>query len=747
MKQLIIFLATFFLSSLMRAVTITEQQRQEALNTTRTFCSLISQYSSGGSSSLDLDQRIFAMSSEDMEAYDNLVSHKHVRFDNFLALITNKFNNKITLEYSDYRIESVNPIYSYNLTTTMTQPISGVSDSSYETVFFSPDKLQDIYIVISVKNKVPALKGADIDYRIIYSVVTKKIMSYTDSQGGFICYVNAVNAISRKKYDEAFIWIDKALTHDRFTRKNDCCVLGFYSALLLGDTETARKYAQILKSPYLDKLAELIPYLMKMQLNQTSLDLAEQLYKEDCSLFSSDKTMQYRSFWAFIVAVANFNMKKYGEVLPWLDDALKLNPNNNEAKCMKALVLPVIPIIEGGTPCEIYDPRVMSLLKSSADGGFIQSYLQLALCYLMKAEKEQNDDVAINDMNNMNYYLDKAVKANDICAYIVRGILDIRISDDMTKKKQGLVYLKKAYQSPILEDAISSAAFAAYFDFLPASREELGQIIAKYEREGLTSSTISSDASALSHSQQNQSSGSSHPQYQISSSGSSSSTHPSTSTSSTHYNYNKPRRRRSHGPFNAAKTEAFGGFVMGYVQKQWQQHVDGESAKFGFWEGHRVVPGIRFGFCYNPQIKYGFGVNSGLNYEFYWSKTNDIEGYKGLMMEHVLSFPFHLEYRANFSKWFQLFVYGGFSFDCGVLGKMVIKDGSEEIYKNEKIYKSDDAPDWKRFNITADYGAGFRVNNLQFTAGVSRGLLDMSSSSDYTIKQNRPLHVDLTIMF
>lgn len=224
----------------------------------------------------------------------------------------------------------------------------------------------------------------------------------------------------------------------------------------------------------------------------------------------------------------------------------------------------------------------------------------------------------------------------------------------------------------------------------------------------------------------------------------SSSTH---SDPSTHNNYNKPRHRRSHGPFNAAKTEAFGGFVMGYVQKQWQQHADGESAKFGFWDGHRVVPGVRFGFCYNPQIKYGFGVNSGLNYEFYWSKTNDIEGYKGLMMEHVLSFPLHLEYRANFSKWFQLFVYGGFSFDCGVLGKMIIKDGSEEIYKNDNIYKSDDAPDWKRFNITADYGAGFRVNNLQITAGLSRGLLDMSSSSDYTIKQNRPLHLDLTIMF
>lgn len=228
---------------------------------------------------------------------------------------------------------------------------------------------------------------------------------------------------------------------------------------------------------------------------------------------------------------------------------------------------------------------------------------------------------------------------------------------------------------------------------------------------------------------------------------STSSTPSNSSTPSTYNNYKKPRHRRSHGPFNAAKTEAFGGFVMGYVQKQWQQHADGESAKYGFWEDHRVVPGIRFGFCYNPQIKYGFGVNSGLNYEFYWSKTNDIEGYKGLMMEHVLSFPLHLEYRANFSKWFQLFVYGGFSFDCGVLGKMIIKDGSEEIYKNDKIYKSDDAPDWKRFNITADYGAGFRVNNLQVTAGLSRGLLDMSSSSDYTIKQNRPLHVDLTIMF
>lgn len=744
MKQLVIFLATFFLSSLMRAVTITEQQRQEALNTTRSFCSLISQYSSGGPSSLDLDQRIFAMSSEDMEAYDNLVSHKHVRFDNFLALITNKFNNKIALEYSDYRIESVNPIYSYNFATTIGQTISGNFATSHEELTMSVDKLQDIYIVISVKNKVPSLRGADYDCKIIYSVMTKKILSYTDSQGGLICLANAVNAVSRKKYDEALIWIDKALTHDRFTHKKECCRFGFYIASLSLDFGTARKYAQLLKSPYLEKWAELFPYVIKLQYNQTSLNLAKQLYKENCSLFSSDELTQLHSIFACIVSINNYEMENYGEVLPWLDEALKLNPNNNFAKFMKALVLTRN---ECGTPCEINDPRVMSLLKSSADGGCVQAYLELALCYFKKVGDEQNDDVAIDYLNNMNYYLDKAMKTNNLYAYIVRGLLDIKVSDDMTKKKRGLAYLKKAYQSPHLDEAINSSVFAVYFDFLPASREELGQIIAKYEREGLTSSTISSDASVSSHSQQNQSSGTSHPQYQISSSGSSSSTHPSTSTSSTHYNYNKPRRRRCHGPFNAAKTEAFGGFVMGYVQKQWQQHADGESAKFGFWEGHRVVPGIRFGFCYNPQIKYGFGMNSGLNYEFYWSKTNDIEGYKGLMMEHVLSFPLHLEYRANFSKWFQLFVYGGFSFDCGVLGKMVIKDGSEEIYKNEKIYKSDDAPDWKRFNITADYGAGFRVNNLQFTAGISRGLLDMSSSSDYTIKQNRPLHVDMTIMF
>lgn len=625
MKQLIIFLATFFLSSLMRAVTITEQQRQEALNTTRTFCSLISQYSSGGSSSLDLDQRIFAMSSEDMEAYDNLVSHKHVRFDNFLALITNKFNNRITLEYSDYRIESVNPIYSYNLATTIGQAIPGNFATSHEELTMSVDKLQDIYIVISVKNKVPSLRGADYDCRIIYSVMTKKILSYTDSQGGLICLANAVNAVSRKKYDEALIWIDKALTHDRFTHKKECCRFGFYIASLSLDFGTARKYAQLLKSTYLEKLAELFPYVMNLQYNQTSLNLAKQLYKENCSLFSSDELTQLHSIFACIVSINNYEMENYGEVLPWLDEALKLNPNNNFAKFMKALVLTRN---ECGTPCEINDPRVMSLLKSSADGGCVQAYLELALCYFKKVGDEQNDDVAIDYLNNMNYYLDKAMKANNLYAYIVRGLLDIKVSDDMTKKKRGLAYLKKAYQSPHLDEAINSSVFAVYFDFLPASREELGQIIAKYEREGLTSSTISSDASVSSHSQQNQSSGTSHPQYQISSSGSSSSTHPSTSTSSTHYNYNKPRRRRCHGPFNAAKTEAFGGFVMGYVQKQWQQHADGESAKFGFWEGHRVVPGIRFGFCYNPQIKYGFGVNYGLNYEFYWSKTNDIEGYK-----------------------------------------------------------------------------------------------------------------------
>ena len=89
--------------------------------------------------------------------------------------------------------------------------------------------------------------------------------------------------------------------------------------------------------------------------------------------------------------------------------------------------------------------------------------------------------------------------------------------------------------------------------------------------------------------------------------------------------------------------------------------------------------------------------------------------------------PLHLEYRLNFSKWFNVFAYGGAGFN---------------VVTN---------PSFDNFALptTLEYGGGLRINRVQFNAGRSYYLGDFKNIQDFGEKlilyQN--LVVSISFMF
>lgn len=237
-------------------------------------------------------------------------------------------------------------------------------------------------------------------------------------------------------------------------------------------------------------------------------------------------------------------------------------------------------------------------------------------------------------------------------------------------------------------------------------------------------------------------------------------TTPSTSSSSTYssgstyggtssrpsYNYSYKKYREPH---------KWVGFSIGYVQKSWASKIDGKKERYGMWEDSKFVNGVQAGIRIEPVASFGLGLNTGLFYEYYYTESDDMYytngpgSYRGVIQEHALYLPVHLEYRLRFSDDFSAFIYGGAGFDYGISAGVEFKDTDDDyvVYENNSLYESEDVENWKRFNASLEYGLGLSYKNVQLNVTRSHGLVNMAKEDGYSVKQNKPLMVSLSIMF
>lgn len=166
--------------------------------------------------------------------------------------------------------------------------------------------------------------------------------------------------------------------------------------------------------------------------------------------------------------------------------------------------------------------------------------------------------------------------------------------------------------------------------------------------------------------------------------------------------------------FNCPKTSATWGVTIGYAQKT-----------INYYE----MDGFQVGIKAEPLFKYGFGLNTGVLFESYSFSSHSYSDIRGDNFKHyVVNIPLHLEYRLNFSRWFNIFAYGG-------IGLNII-DSTHDL-------------DGYVLPTTFEYGTGLRVGRIQFNAGKSMFLGDLKNPNDFGYYRHpyQDMVVSMSFMF
>lgn len=715
--KLFILLALLPLTVQAQIRKVTEEQKQQAFRHVTEFCNLLTQWGNGQRA---LDTKIYALcSGNDCSAYDDVSTNKETTLRNYLLGIQKKYPKSYAIDIKDITLTGI--FYQPELTgyTSWAESAMGSSVNynldivSYKNAFIVYDVIQ------STSNNTGSIKK-----KIIYDVKAGKITGFVTGSGTYISYIEGLRLTAEKSYKAAIEKFNYAASNGRASLKKDCYESSAFLSVLLEDWEAAQHYGELAGNNALALF-----YKGAASFQKQDLDTALDCFLKEEKLIENDTKLKglLPNLWQVISTI-------YACPLTY-------NKNYNSSKAAY-------------------------YLKKSANAGYVPSgYWIYQYCYMDWIHKE---DISMSEAFE---YLEWAGKNNYPAAYFTLGEYseyiknyDVAISwyeksanagnpfgmaclgrlliqKGGNYKKSGCEWLRKSLNSN-LEKFLNDANELENAPLWPESKDDVEKLLNENSSSSSTQAGIT----------------------QPTTSGGNNSTSVLTpsvvaaTTSSTNHDYSSPsyHYKKYRGPFNKAKDNYVGGISVGYVQKQWTfKYEDGNSEKSGFWEDTKQVGGIQAGVRINPQFGYGFGMDTGLYYEYYQSKSdpmNYTDGYgkyTGTLREHALYLPLRIEYRLNFSKYFQLFFYGGIGLDYGLANSIKWVDYDDDSYSEtiNNIYDSDDCPDWKRFNYSLEYGGGIRVSCLQFNFTMAKGLKNMSGTEGYKVYQGKNFMLALSIMF
>ncbi|MFN3760290.1 MAG: BACON domain-containing protein [Algoriphagus aquaeductus] len=171
--------------------------------------------------------------------------------------------------------------------------------------------------------------------------------------------------------------------------------------------------------------------------------------------------------------------------------------------------------------------------------------------------------------------------------------------------------------------------------------------------------------------------------------------------------------------FNCPKTKDSWGITLGHSNLIFdplnQKPLQGINYRNGF----------QFGLRFDPLFKGGFGLNTGVFLTGYSNiiSSNSSSNFEIDRLE--FSIPLHLEYRLNFSKWFNIFAYAGPRFNS-----------FSQPANNQTVQPA-----------TVDYGAGLRINRIQFNFGKSLNVGDFREFSNIGRKTSTYQNLLITMSY
>lgn len=705
MKHLLfLFLLLSCMPICVSAQTLTESQRQEALECATKFCNLLVRFSNGERL---LDTQIYALcAGVDCSAYDNIKTNSETTLRNYLLGIQQTYTKKLAMNITAPSLAD-SRVYVTPLIDVRIDWVFMNSEVDFPEASFTTAGVENIHIVFDVVQEYPSL-GKVMARKLIYDTKLKKITGFVLHDGAKMLYMGGLEAMMNKDIDTAISYLEEGAQVSRMpTVKKECNDLAMRISLgLLHDIERAIIYAERGKDLLYIAYAKCLLYIEKNQYDKLHpyIIQLESLINKRNGLNVGDKSVVMNLLGIYYI------------------NPLFLHQNINKG---------------------------MTYLKNSADlGNVISSYLiyifhegfgedaiesEIGLRYLRKAIESgyppafyQWGCIMEFDLKDMEKALLWYLKAAESGSYI--GMANAgKLLIEKGNKNEGLMWLKKSLEGRALEAALEGDIIDAPW---PKSRADVEMLLNKYNTSN-TSSSIGTGAAHTPMTSSTYSNNTSNSNYTTNS-----------YTPSNNYSY---RYRRE---FNEAKDEYCVALSMGYVQKQWVYDFGDTKEKVDVFGEDKYTNGVQFGVRIDPQFRYGFGINTGLYYEYYFDKSQDRneEGidYYCRAEEHSLYMPIHLKYSLNFSKWFQLAFYGGVGLDYGISGEIYARSNGETLNSRTQY---DAELDMERFNASLEYGAAIRVNRFQMNVSMSKGLINMSGSDEYKVKQDKLINVGMSIYF
>ncbi|MDE6770522.1 MAG: hypothetical protein K2J78_12430 [Muribaculaceae bacterium] len=697
----------------------TAAQEQAALNSAKQFCNLLVRFSEGERTLNTQINTLF--SGADCSAFDDIKSNKEVTLRNYLMAIQQQYPKK--LEMSITTPSLANSTYYVEPTMSMSTEWQNHSTSDVamtESIVLSTEGISNFYIMFDVVQKYPSL-GKSINKKIIYDVKTGKLTAFITNSGSYISYLNGLLAFSKGDYSSAIRYFDLSVQNDRSSLKKACYGFACMAAIYCNNFENAVKYAELYGDTAFITVTKLQYYLQ-----HENFEAAFPYIKELESLLKTRTDFSDKTKSEFYLLLANMYINplvSYQDI----QKALYFISKAEESGSNKSghfiyvwyLLLPEGTFVSAET--------AFKKLGESASAG----YPPAIYMWGYNLERIEEPDQALR-------WYEKAINYGNHRAMASAGKMLI----EKGEKNKGISYLKKSLEGNALDIELEDMDLTYGFrPIWPQSRNDVETFLKSVSTTTSTHSGGSSNTSSsglfnpsssnsttttTNHTTSTTSIGNSHNNYSNSSYHNSSSYHNNSSYHSRHHS------------FNEAKDDFCMSYSLGYVQKKWVYHAPDYTEGTNAFGEDKPMNGIQVGIRVDPQFGYGLGINTGLFYEYYFSKSDEMfdEGlqYHFTAEEHCLYMPIHFKYSLNFSKWFQLALYGGLGLDYGLKGRIYMRCEGETLtslnmYNNEL--------DMKRFNTSLEYGAAMRINHFQINFTVSKGLINMSDNDDYKVKLDK----------
>lgn len=154
------------------AQTLTETQKQEALQSANNFCNLLKRFCEGERT---LDTQIYGLcSGSDISAYDEIKTNSEKTIKNYLLAIQTKHPRGLTTSISSPALSSsktyIEPVVGLSVGW---GDVNGADMSTTQMLSVTQENVANIYVVFDITQGFPSL-GKNINKKLIYSLKTKK---------------------------------------------------------------------------------------------------------------------------------------------------------------------------------------------------------------------------------------------------------------------------------------------------------------------------------------------------------------------------------------------------------------------------------------------------------------------------------------------------------------------------------------------------------------------------------------------